>query len=166
LPNPELRAHIEALERAIDDPRHGLPNEVFRFVSRLTPLVNVDLLIQDQGRTLLTWRDDEFYGPGWHVPGGIIRFKESTNHRLRACAREELGAAIEPDTEPLLVSEMISTGDSRGHFVSLLFRCHVISPLDEVRRAVSKSPSPGQWQWHRTCPPNLLEEQRHYARFF
>ena len=71
-----LSAMIAALEAEIGDPRHGLPEEVFRLVSRLTALINVDLLIQDEGRrTLLTWRDDEFYGAGWHIPGGIIRYK-------------------------------------------------------------------------------------------
>ena len=50
---------------------NGLPHDLFVFVSRLTPLVNVDLLIQDPHHgTLLTWRHDETYGPGWHVPGG------------------------------------------------------------------------------------------------
>ena len=52
----------------------------------LTPLVNVDLLIKDSGRTLLTWRDDEFYGPGWHIPGGILGFKERALDRLAKVA--------------------------------------------------------------------------------
>jgi len=66
---------------------------VFALVSRVTPLVNVDLLIKDeQRRTLLTWRDDEFFGAGWHVPGEIIRYKESAADRIRTCARLELEA--------------------------------------------------------------------------
>ena len=64
-----------------------LPEELFRFISTISPLVNVDLLIKDDtNRTLLTWRDDEHYGAGWHVPGGIIRFKES-GQLWRACDR-------------------------------------------------------------------------------
>ena len=110
-----LRHRIEALEAAIGDPRRGLPEDVFRFVSRITPLINVDLLIQDdRSRTLLTWRDDEFFGPGWHVPGGIIRYKESAADRLRACAREELGADVSFDPAPLLVSETIRAENTRG----------------------------------------------------
>ena len=67
-----LRRCIETLEAAIGDPKRGLPEDVFLFVSRIIPLIAVDLLIQDdRSRTLLTWRDDEFYGPGWHAPGGI-----------------------------------------------------------------------------------------------
>ena len=60
------------------DPNGGLPEELFLFVSRLVPMVNVDLFISDdQGRVLLTWRDDEIFGAGWHIPGGMIRYKET-----------------------------------------------------------------------------------------
>ena len=84
---------IEVLSSSIKDSREGLPKEVFLFISKLTPIVNVDLLIQDERkRTLLTWRDDGFYAPGWHIPGGIIRFKESTATRIQAVGRQELGA--------------------------------------------------------------------------
>jgi ADP-ribose pyrophosphatase YjhB (NUDIX family) len=162
-----LRRSIEALEAALGDPRHGLPVEVFRFVSRITPLVNVDLLIQDARlRTLLTWRNDEFYGPGWHVPGGIIRLKESAADRIRACAREELGADVSSEPAPLLVSEDIREQETRGHHVSLLYRCRLLTPPDEARRAASDPPSSGQWRWHDRCPPDLLPEQTRYARFF
>jgi ADP-ribose pyrophosphatase YjhB (NUDIX family) len=161
-----LRRHIEALELALEDRRRGLPEDVFLFVSRITPLINVDLLIQDdRSRTLLTWRDDEFFGAGWHVPGGIIRYKESAAQRIRACAREELSAEVSCDAAPLLVSETIRAHASRGHFISLLFRCRLVTALDEHRRATDH-PSSGQWRWHDGCPPDLLEAQRQYARFF
>lgn len=39
-------------------PEQGLPEELFPFVSQITPLVNVDLLIRDpQCGVLLTWRE-------------------------------------------------------------------------------------------------------------
>lgn len=158
---------IRALEAAVGDPRRGLPEDVFRFVSRVTPLVNVDLLIKDdRSRTLLTWRDDEFFGPGWHVPGGIIRYKESVGDRIRACARAELGADVVSEPAPLLVLEDMGGQDTRGHHISLLFRCRLLSPPDEARRTASDPPSSGQWRWHEVAPPDLLDEQRAYARFF
>lgn len=84
---------ISTLESAIGDPYQGLPKEIFLFVSRIAPLVNVDLLIQDDAeRTLLTWRDDEFFGTACHVPGSVIRYKEMAADRTGPCAREELGA--------------------------------------------------------------------------
>jgi colanic acid biosynthesis protein WcaH len=161
----DVRASISALESAIGDPHDGLPPDVFLFVSRIAPLINVDLLIQDpDGRTLLTWRDDQFYGPGWHVPGGIIRYRESTVERIRACAREELDAGVSSDPAPLLVSETFRRERTRGHFISLLYRCRLLSAPDAARHATSE-PRSGQWRWHARRPPNLLEEQRSYAQF-
>jgi ADP-ribose pyrophosphatase YjhB (NUDIX family) len=162
-----LRRAIVTLEAGLGDPQRGLPAEVFRFLSRITPLVNVDLLIQDdRARTLLTWRDDEFFGPGWHVPGGIIRYKESAADRIRACAREELEADVSCDPEPLMVLEVIGEQRTRGHHISLLFRCQLLGPPAEARRAASDPPSSGRWRWHDRLPLDLLEEQRRYARFF
>ena len=162
-----LRRGIEILEAGLGDPRRGLSADVFRFVSRITPLINVDLLIQDHGgRTLLTWRDDEFFGPGWHVPGGIIRYKEMAGDRIRACAREELGADVSSDPAPLLLSEDILPQDTRGHHIALLYRCRLLGPPDAARRAGTGQPSPGEWRWHDRCPSDLIQVQRRYAQFF
>jgi colanic acid biosynthesis protein WcaH len=157
---------IEALEATLDSPRTGLPEDVFQFVSRLTPLINVDLLItDDRSRTLLTWRDDEFFDAGWHVPGSIIRYKETMADRIRACAREELGAAVAWDEAPLLVSEGMLAQVTRGHLIALLFRCRLLNDPAEHLRADSDSPKPGEWRWHDRCPPNLIDVQKPYARF-
>ena len=80
---------IRLLDRLAGDPNQGLPEDLFLFISRITPLVNVDLLIQGpQHRTLLTWRSDEHHGAGWHVPGGIIRYKETAHQRRRGSMRD------------------------------------------------------------------------------
>jgi ADP-ribose pyrophosphatase YjhB (NUDIX family) len=161
----DISTAISTLESAIGDPRRGLPLEVFRFISRVAPLINVDLLIQEDGRTLLTWRDDEFFGAGWHVPGGIIRYKEKATDRIGACAREELGAEVAFDAEPILVSEFIREQRDRGHFISLLFRCRLVTLPDEARRSTTGPPTAGAWRWHEGCPPDLLEVHAPYARF-
>jgi len=160
-PSPEtsgLRELIGQLESAIGNPSKGLPEELFLFVSRLTPMVNVDLLIRnEQGQTLLTWREDEFYGPGWHVPGGIVRFKEAVSARIMAVAGNELGARIEFDSKPLAVSEIMSaTRDNRGHFISLLYACRLASPPDARLQWREGPPRHGQWAWHSACPANLI----------
>jgi len=158
---------VAAIERTLGSARDGLPEDVFEFVSRMTPLINVDLLIADASAgTLLTWRDDRFYGPGWHLPGGIIRFQERAVERVHACAREELGADVEVEPAPLLVKECIAGEGTRGHMIALLFRCRLISPLDESRRARGARPSPGQWRWHEVCPRDLILEHAPYASFF
>jgi ADP-ribose pyrophosphatase YjhB (NUDIX family) len=166
--SPQDRAAlIAALETAIGDPRQGLPEEIFRFVSRMTPLANVDLLIQDGGRgTLLTWREDEFFGTGWHLPGSIIRYKETMADRIRACALEELGAEVAFEDAPIAIAEGIGAHDTRGHHIALLFRCRLIGAPDPSRRAAWTRPMPGQWRWHPRCPADLLETQRVFAKYF
>jgi ADP-ribose pyrophosphatase YjhB (NUDIX family) len=164
----DFSAAIATLESALGDSRDGLPEEVFLFVSRITPLVNVDLLIQDDaGRTLLTWREDEFFGRGWHIPGGIIRYKETASERVQTCALQEVGAEVSFDPTPLLVLETIRPHQSRGHFISLLYRCRLVKlPIETLRAADSHPPKPGTWRWHPSPPPDLLDVQSPYKRFF
>lgn len=84
----ELGKIIDILESYIQNPANGLPKELFLFVSRITPLINVDLLIKNEhGHTLLTWRNDAYYH-GWHVPGGVIRYKEAIAERVKAVAKK------------------------------------------------------------------------------
>lgn len=162
----DLAGAIGALEAAIGDPRQGLPEDVFRFISRMTPLTNVDLLIQDERRgTLLTWREDEFFGSGWHLPGGIIRYRETWGERVRACAREELDAEVAFDDAPFAIVEGFGDHDTRGHHIALLFRCRLITGPAPARRADTEPPLPGQWRWHTGAPPDLLPAQSAYARF-
>lgn len=148
-------------------PRHGLPEELFLFVSSLTPLVNVDLLIRDAaGRCLLTWRHDDFYGPGWHVPGGIIRFKESAAARIAAVAASELGAEVSCSASPAGVFEITHPSrDVRGHFISLLYLCQLTTSLDETRRFDPLRPRAGDWAWHSTAPANLIAQHDLYRPF-
>jgi ADP-ribose pyrophosphatase YjhB (NUDIX family) len=162
----DLTTRIESL---VPDPREGLPQEVFQLVSRLTPLVNVDLLIQDDaGRTLLTWRDDEFPPPGWHVPGGIIRFKETAAARIAAVAAGELRAEVACVEGPLAIHELINSGlrTTRGHFISLLYRCRLTTPLDPARRHRPENPRPDGWEWHAAYPPDMIPGHHIYRRFF
>ena len=107
----ELARTITSLESFVPDPKRGLPEEIFQLVSRLTPLLSVDLLFKTiRRRTLLTWRHDAAYGPGWHVPGGIVRYKELAMDRIHAVARGELGAEVTCEPIPLLVTEHVRSG--------------------------------------------------------
>uniref|UniRef100_A0A7V3N4T5 NUDIX hydrolase n=1 Tax=candidate division CPR3 bacterium TaxID=2268181 RepID=A0A7V3N4T5_UNCC3 len=157
---------IVAIEALIKDPRKGLPEEVFLLISRLTPMVNVDLLIKDTlDRTLLTWREDDYFGSGWHIPGGIVRFKELIADRIKIVAKEELGMEVEFDPQPLAINEVIHpTRKDRGHFISLLFRCYPITQPDEAKRYNFGKPEAGQWKWHSTCPDDILPVHEMYRK--
>src|SRR5437763_276723 len=117
------REHEEALallDSWAPDPKTGLPYELFLFISRLVPMVNVDLLVSDRGSILLTWRDDEIHGTGWHVPGGMIRFQETISERIRATALEELGVEVSFDENATVEEILAPERRIRGHHISLV----------------------------------------------
>jgi colanic acid biosynthesis protein WcaH len=162
-----LKDHIEAIESATGDPRRGLPDEVFSLVTRLTPMANVDLLIRnrnDRTQTLLTWRDDGLYF-GWHVPGGIIRFKERMADRIAEVARLELGVPVTIKRGPVAVNEIIHVErHTRGHFIAFLFECELNTEPDEALRYDGGAPKHGQWAWHSRCPADIIASHEMYRR--
>ncbi len=163
----EIKKLIDLLESCIGNPSKGLPDDVFLFLSRITPLINVDLLIKNkENHTLLTWRDDGYYPPGWHIPGGIIRYKETATTRIKAVAATELGACVKFKKDPLAIKEVIHPSrKNRGHGISLLYECSLISPIDENRRYEKGAPKPGEWAWHERCPNNIIKIHEMYRNF-
>lgn len=159
-----LRSQLENVEQA-------LPEELFQFVSSVTPLVNVDLLIQDspigKQRTLLTWREDDFYR-GWHLPGGILRFKEDFASRLNLVAKHELQSSIKSTSSIVEVNEKINPSrDIRGHFISILFRVTLTEePPLHFHCEHLEMPRHGQWAWHHTVPKDLLLQHEVYRKYF
>ena len=164
---PEHERALDMLEAWAPDPSAGLPYELFLFISRLVPMVNVDLLISDeQGRVLLTWRDDEIHGTGWHVPGGMIRFKETAAERIRATALEELGAEVMFDETPVVEQIIEAVRKDRGHHVALVYRCRLVTGPNEAGRFTGGEPTRGQWAWHDTCPDNMISAHESYRKYF
>jgi len=163
----EIKKTINLLESLIKNPKKGLPEDVFFFVSRITPIINVDLLIKNEkGQTLLTWRNDRYYGPGWHIPGGIIRYKEPISDRIRVVAKNELGVCVKFKKEPLAVKEVIcQKRKNRGHFLSLLYACQLASPLNKNLEYKKGIPKAGQWAWHSRCPDNIISVHKMYQKF-
>ena len=106
----------------IDNPQNGLPLPVFESLCRLVPFVACELIIMnDKNQILLTWREDEFW-KGWHFPGGLMRYRESVDERVRKTALDEVGVGIES-------YEFLGFEDChnslRGPVMSLLFICHI-----------------------------------------
>lgn len=156
---------IEFLDTQVPNPRSGLPEEVFLFISRLTPMVNVDLLIKDEnGRVLLSWREDQYAGRGWHLPGGIIRFKEKLETRLMKVAEKEIGSTVEFDPVPIALNQVICDHDTRGHFISILYNCFLSSDFIPANKGLSKNEN-GYLMWHDSCPENLIEVHEMYRKF-
>jgi colanic acid biosynthesis protein WcaH len=161
-----IKEAIQFLDNNIPDKTTGLPDEVFNFISRTTPLVNVDLLVKDKkGRVLLSWRDDEYYGQGWHIPGSIVRFKETLEQRIQQCAKRELGIDVSYDPKPLAVEQnIIPEWENRAHFISFLYRCSV--PEEFIPdNSFRKKDDAGYLRWHERCPENFLQVQNCYRKF-
>jgi colanic acid biosynthesis protein WcaH len=130
-------------------------------------MINVDLLIKNKlGQTLLTWRDDKFHGPAWHIPGGIIRFKEKIEDRINKVAENELGCEVKFCTTPLDIREMMNKDrDIRGHFISMLYSCEIVGNPDNLKRSLDNNPRHGQWAWHEEAPQNLLRVHEPFRKF-
>ncbi len=152
---------ISRLEECIRNAKEELPQEVFEFISRLTPMVNVDLLVKDGRGTLLSWRDDEYSGAGWHVPGGIVRFKEDFATRIGKVAETELGAPVEFGNDPIAINQVMCEHDIRGHFISFLYKCAIGSDY-EPDNGELKDGDVGFLKWHESCPENLVKVHEMY----
>lgn len=161
-----LATAVRTLTEAVPNPSKGLPDEVFYYISATTPLINVDLLIKDElGRTLLAWRDDRYAGAGWHIPGGIIRFRETIAERIRQVALSEIGVGVEHDPEVLCIQEMINPNRNvRGHFISLLYNCRLPSTFAPANTGLTAGDA-GYLQWHARCPDDMIVYHDVYRKY-
>ena len=162
-----LNDAINVLDAECRDPHLGLPEEVFLLLSRLIPMVNVDLLIKDdQERTLLTWRDDIYHGCGWHIPGGVLRFGETLHERVAAVAKLELGCDVVFDDQPIATMEYIAeTRRERGHAISFLYRCKLSTEPPKQLKYQEGDPIPGMYAFLDQAPENLLKVQDMYREY-
>lgn len=163
----ELVESINTIRKYIDKPKEGLPEEVFLFATEITPMINVDLLIKDKnGRILLSWRKDRFYEEGWHVPGGIIRVKESFEERIIKVGEAEIGCKkILFNPNPLeIVSIICPEMKQRGHFITLVYECNLPDGF-EIDNKV-KEYEAGYLKWHESCPDNLLNVHEFYRKYW
>jgi colanic acid biosynthesis protein WcaH len=150
---------VAVINACLPDSKNGLPDDIFYLVSRLTPMINVDLLIvNEQNEKLLTWREDQFYGPGWHIPGGIIRFKELAETRISQVAELELGTSVSWEARPMVIREIMNHNrDIRGHFISMVYKCKITGTLRaEYKASDSEKLVNGQWRWFSAMPPNMI----------
>ncbi len=161
----DIETAIEYLDMQITDPTSGLPDDLFYFASRIMPMVNVDLLIKNNdGHTLLSWRDDPYAGKGWHIPGGIIRFKEKLETRIAKVAEKEIGTAIQYSSEPIKITQVICEHRNRGHFISLLYECSVPPGFEPENKNLTIK-MPGFLKWFEKCPENLVKVHEMYRKF-
>ena len=167
----EVSAAIAGLREAMKhekvDPTKGLPEDLFVFATSLIPCSNVDLFVTDpEGRLLLIWREDEFYGKGWHIPGGCLRMRETALKRIQETAKREIGSEVLVDLKRCITREAISTRESlltdrleRSHNISLLFPCRLPEGF-RITNEGKEEHTAGYKKWFDAVPEQLLSAHR------
>lgn len=144
--------------RNLSDGTGTLSYDLFLFFCRFKPNLCIEIIIQDPDKgTLLTWREDEVFGSGWHIPGGVIRYKETLEDRLKATAESELNAN-------LLTYEYVETRElildsvkERQHEVVMIYRC----TIDSDTALDSK-----KMKWFKEMPVDIIEVHKGYGDYF
>tara|TARA_Y100000991_G_scaffold159941_1_gene122173 strand:- start:341 stop:844 length:504 start_codon:yes stop_codon:yes gene_type:complete len=149
------------------DAKKGIGEELFLSISQLTPIINVDILIKNnKNEILLTWRSDQYYGPGWHVPGGIVRFKETLLDRVKKVAKSELLLELNNINGPIGHHEMFNnTRNIRGHFISFVFEV-VLIKQPPIKLKSGTTPKEGEWKWFKKCPEDFIHNQNALRVYF
>jgi len=165
--NDDLKNTLDIVRGYISDPTQGLPEDVFLFLSEISPLPNIDLLVKDcDGRILLAWRNDQWFGSGWHVPGGIIRLKESFEDRIQKTAKNELGTFVSYSENPVEIYQIIDTElKTRGHHITFVFDCKVPDDYVIDNKGLSECDT-GFLAWHSRYPDNMLRCHSFYRKYF
>ena len=158
---------IQYLDSNIKDPKTGLPEAIFEFVSSVTPLINVDVIIRnyENNKTLMSWREDPYSGSGWHVPGSIIRFQEEVKDRLRRLLKEEIGTEQIHNLTLITITQMIIPENTiRGHFFSILYSCNT-SDRFIIDNGTKKEGDNGYLKWHSSAPENIIKVHEVYKTY-
>lgn len=160
---------VRILRDARLDSNQGMPKELFLLISGLIPLANVDLLItNEQGQLLLTRREDRWYQPSWHIPGGCMHYGESFEHCVQETAKRELGTNVILTPTPIAVRNVIRGVDitkeyprERGHNVAILFACRL--PKDwEINNGTKVETDDGYAKWFDVLPKDFMKIQLVY----
>jgi ADP-ribose pyrophosphatase YjhB (NUDIX family) len=157
---------VSILNKLIKNPDKGLPEPIFYFATRITPIVNVDLLIiSKKYGYFLTWRNDEFAGRGWHLPGGVVRVNETLLERAKQVSINEINLKIKNITGPYDMNEVIVKDQYyRSHFVSFLFKCYLTEKEENFLFRLSKLDS--SFKFFKTKPLDLIKCHYIYNNHF
>ncbi|TAK87945.1 MAG: NUDIX hydrolase [Betaproteobacteria bacterium] len=151
---------LQRVLKHVPDPSRGLPDAVFNFAVKITPMINVDLLVRnDRSEHLLAWREDD-WGSGWHIPGGIIRYNEPIHERIAAVARSELSTGVRHSSLPVDIKQFFHR---RGHFISLLFLCELEAPIGDRSLLQLDIPRTGALRWIQGAPSDLYSVHKVYS---
>ena len=130
------------------NPHLGLSQKDFDRIVKLVPFVACEVLIYDKKKGILLLKRRDRYYKGWHIPGGLLRFRESFDERIQAVARDELGIHI---SSHKLINTYNYIDDPRGHTVGFVFLCRATG--------IAKN-----GKYFKTIPKNTLSHQKPYLK--
>lgn len=111
---------LAMLLKKIENPQQGLPQPVFDALCHVIPFISCELaVVNKKGELLLTWREDEWWS-GWHFPGGLMRYGESVDVRIKKMALDETGIRVKKYS---FLFPANYTKSPRANGVSLVFVC-------------------------------------------
>jgi len=158
----------EFYEKNKDNKILNVPDKLFQSISKIIPVVNTDLLVKNsKGEILLSWRDDTYSGNGWHVPGRIIRIKETFVDCLNRCAEMEIEVPLIINGNHIDVNEIIYSHKTvRSHFISFLYEAFMEDQYVNKINVYKKEGQVGFLKWFKECPDDLIEGQSLYRKYF
>ena len=137
----------------VENPEKGLPDDVFDFVTRITPMVNVDLLVfGPSNKFLLTRRETDQFMSGWHVPGSIVRYKEDVQKRLEKLIKSEFGNMSISCLQMVCCYQIVlnKKRTKRGHFISFLYKGIAMDAVSKGQLSAISG------KWFDQCPEDLI----------
>lgn len=166
-----LLAHVEYILNHCHNPREGLPEEVFLMISALIPVANIDLFIfNKKNELLLSWRDDIYFGQGWSIPGGCIRFGELLEERVHKTAIKELGQDVKICNGPITVRDVIRGENHflpypniRGHNITIPYICNMTDEKKFFDNVLRRNHN---LRWFSEIPKDILSVHHVYDDIF
>ena len=133
-------------------------------VSKVIPMVDVDLFTRDDRfHMLLMWREGGSGPPWWYIPASVAR--EELPDRIAVVAGPELRAPVTFMNKSLLTLEVIQQPCKVcGQAIALLFDCQLLGAPSLERKYNQKAaasvegPCPGNYAWYSNRSDNLIPD--------
>lgn len=111
-----------------DDYKPVPPSE-WQAIVEYSPVVSVDLLIEQDGGILLGKRENEPLKGEWFVPGGTVLKNEARIDAVNRVAEQELGEPVSIDDCLGTYEHFYDTSEIEGvdskHYLATAYRCHL-----------------------------------------
>jgi ADP-ribose pyrophosphatase YjhB (NUDIX family) len=155
----EAEEFARILRKIIEEDNGFLPNqEVFELMVRLRPLPFTEVIItrNNHKEFLLVYREDKWWGKGWHIPGGGMKTEETIEETCSRHTREDAGIESVRIISPLIAIRKWALGEHPfGTPVSLVF---VVEPVEEVIERDTV-------RWFSKIPREMLDTRGNHEKF-